>query len=881
MVITNFAAGELSPDLYGRNDLQAYYQGAAKLENVDIIPTGGVEKRQGIRLVSKLTEDLSRGRIIPFYISETENFLVLLLPALKMIIYKIGVNDTFTKVFEFQTSLTREVKESIVLNPEDGNGPVISLQDKPPDNNSELQPGISVENPKLPDVITLFTEPEISEVKYAQRTNIMIFVHKNHWPIELDYNGSDNFALNNFEIRTVIKLVPDDLPNIGHFAENDNFYGKNLYLTSNGNYPGTVSFFMGRLVFGGTINNPQRLFFSSVNDIHDFTTYKKYITEQKEYVVIYCMVHEGLDTVDIDTSYINSFKKPLDTYIIDNEVIFPANTRIKTAASKTLVLTNKAYKYSNLTYEELDAWNSWLSKYRAIKQISVARKGIWSGHGTGSSGYGGPANIDVVVDVYFAMDYTQISCWCHQKLQASGTPTDDSSATRYFSDTDYRDNFDPWSWMKRTLSKKAKWGIDWNWYESSWAPNGNNVNQLRNLTSQIIDTFHYTFKGTTYYKTADQIYSIMNGRFGDTPNKNYYLPFYSMDYIVDSNVSPDDGMTFELDSEKGEEIKWIVQNKNIIIGTQNSEYVIPNGITATNKTASLNSKYGSSQIQAATIGDATLFFMRGSRRLVEYYIPQADNYFRTNDILYLASHILAESKAKEIAFMGSPWTNIFILKENGTIARLLYDRTLGIQAWTTIDFKENIKALSIAVLPNKYGYESLFILMSIYHEVSANFDYTISEMDFGNEKIYLDNYEKWNSEVLPEDEGKVYLRQNKDGSFKEVKATDFNSNDGLSYYKGYKYDFYVKTLPILSNTEMKKQRISRILMRLQNSFIPIVESYENSKLISSDIISDVQPPKTGVINIHFNGTWGEDVQIGLKDETANPIKILSINGEAE
>ena len=52
---TNFTAGELSPDLLGRADLNAYANGALKLENVFIDPTGGVHRRPGLQYLKTLT----------------------------------------------------------------------------------------------------------------------------------------------------------------------------------------------------------------------------------------------------------------------------------------------------------------------------------------------------------------------------------------------------------------------------------------------------------------------------------------------------------------------------------------------------------------------------------------------------------------------------------------------------------------------------------------------------------------------------------------------------------------------------------------------------------------------------------------------------------
>lgn len=47
MVQNSFVGGEISPALYGRHDLEAYYKGAARLENFLVLKTGGARKRNG------------------------------------------------------------------------------------------------------------------------------------------------------------------------------------------------------------------------------------------------------------------------------------------------------------------------------------------------------------------------------------------------------------------------------------------------------------------------------------------------------------------------------------------------------------------------------------------------------------------------------------------------------------------------------------------------------------------------------------------------------------------------------------------------------------------------------------------------------------------
>ncbi|MCC7427215.1 MAG: hypothetical protein IT557_09935 [Alphaproteobacteria bacterium] len=70
---TSFAAGEVSTELLGRGDLRAYQNGARRLRNVFIMPTGGVTRRSGLRHLAVLA---GAGRLVGFEFN-TEQVYVL------------------------------------------------------------------------------------------------------------------------------------------------------------------------------------------------------------------------------------------------------------------------------------------------------------------------------------------------------------------------------------------------------------------------------------------------------------------------------------------------------------------------------------------------------------------------------------------------------------------------------------------------------------------------------------------------------------------------------------------------------------------------------------------------------------------------------------
>lgn len=75
----SFAAGELSPALYGRTDLAKYDIGAASLVNFLVLRYGGIRRRPGLKHIAKTRNNL-KARLIPFNYSKNDNYVIEVTP---------------------------------------------------------------------------------------------------------------------------------------------------------------------------------------------------------------------------------------------------------------------------------------------------------------------------------------------------------------------------------------------------------------------------------------------------------------------------------------------------------------------------------------------------------------------------------------------------------------------------------------------------------------------------------------------------------------------------------------------------------------------------------------------------------------------------------
>lgn len=73
---TDFTAGELSPRLFGRTDLQKYFDGAATLLNMVPMPQGGVTRRPGFAQVATAMSQATPCRLWPFIFSTVQAYVL-------------------------------------------------------------------------------------------------------------------------------------------------------------------------------------------------------------------------------------------------------------------------------------------------------------------------------------------------------------------------------------------------------------------------------------------------------------------------------------------------------------------------------------------------------------------------------------------------------------------------------------------------------------------------------------------------------------------------------------------------------------------------------------------------------------------------------------
>lgn len=87
----SFAGGEISPALYARVDTAKYQTGLRTLKNWFVLRHGGVSTRPGTKYVCEIKDSTATARLLPYYYSSTDNYVLVLQDQFFQIVKSSGV----------------------------------------------------------------------------------------------------------------------------------------------------------------------------------------------------------------------------------------------------------------------------------------------------------------------------------------------------------------------------------------------------------------------------------------------------------------------------------------------------------------------------------------------------------------------------------------------------------------------------------------------------------------------------------------------------------------------------------------------------------------------------------------------------------------------
>ena len=276
--LSTFTAGEISPRLEGRINLEKYRAGLSDLTNMVVQPHGGVTRRPGTEYLGAVKDSADKTRLIPFQFKTTDTYI-------------LEFGDQYMRVFRNGLQVLEGSAQTITGATQADPG-VITVSGHGYSNGDEIYldsvggmtelngrnylianvttntftlqdlfgndidttgftaytSGGSVD--KLYEEATPYALADVFDLRFAQSADVMYFAHPSYAVRTLSRTNH-----NNWTFATAV-INENDTP----------------VLTSSDNYPSVVTFFEQRLVFAATNNNPQTLWFSKSADYLNFHT---------------------------------------------------------------------------------------------------------------------------------------------------------------------------------------------------------------------------------------------------------------------------------------------------------------------------------------------------------------------------------------------------------------------------------------------------------------------------------------------------------------------------------------------------------------------------------------------------------------------------------
>lgn len=258
---TSFAAGELAPELLGRGDLRAFENGARRLRNVFIQPTGGVTRRPGLRHVTPLP---GPARLIPFEFNTEQTYLMVLTHGTLQVFQGDAVAATLAGPWSAamlpQIGFTQNADTLLLVHP-----------DMPPQRVTRTLFGWTIAAwTFLREPFFRFADPAIRIAASATAGSITLqasadVFNPNHAGVRFRIGGRRVVIASVANAVLATATVEEELTATGPTEDWD----EAAFGPARG-WPATCCFHQDRLVIGGSRDLPNRLWMSRTGDLFNF-----------------------------------------------------------------------------------------------------------------------------------------------------------------------------------------------------------------------------------------------------------------------------------------------------------------------------------------------------------------------------------------------------------------------------------------------------------------------------------------------------------------------------------------------------------------------------------------------------------------------------------
>tara|TARA_R110000796_G_scaffold252537_2_gene387469 strand:+ start:12028 stop:14700 length:2673 start_codon:yes stop_codon:yes gene_type:complete len=247
----------------------------------------------------------------------------------------------------------------------------------------------------------------------------------------------------------------------------------------------------------------------------------------------------------------------------------------------------------------------------------------------------------------------------------------------------------------------------------------------------------------------------------------------------------DASFAYQIASREHNAIQWISSHNDLLVGTAGEEWKVGSGsgsdpISATNIRITRQSGYGSDHLGAQVINDVTIFVQRSARKVREMTYSFAQDSLVANDVTLLAEHISGDGIV-QTAFQRERDAIVWVVTSDGQLAGMTYEREQDVSGWHRQTTDGTFE--SVAVVYGNYGDEVWTVVNRTIEGATVRY---LERMD-----------PNWRNKQ--DDESKnsmVYL----DSSVTETLAPGVTTLTGLDHLEG-------ETVDVLANGDVQTSKV--------------------------------------------------------------------------
>lgn len=653
-LVTAFNAGELSPYMDSRSDVDKYRSGCRRLENMVVLPYGGVYRRAGTEFIGKPKFNDRRCRFVGFNFSTTTRFIIEM-GHRYMRFWSNGVQvQAVPATTEWTEYESYKRGEYVIF---DGISYYVEADHVADVLSFDIAAGKIVPLTTL-EIPTPYLEQHLREVQFIQLNDVMYFAHANYPVLKLS-----RFADNNWGIEEVAWDYPPmiDLPEFNSqftaSAPRGNITIKTLSPFFSDDDIGTeleLTFGKNRAFIEGTIaaNNFSSRLPLEAGARWDFATSGIWNAT----VTIYRKTPEQMARILDTTAVTFNRAATVATATLSNHQF---------QVGDTIVVSDAAAPF-NGTYTIATTPSSNTFTY------AVADSGAAIATGT----------VDNITQMEVVRVYDSNG---DRNITSNGTEANRTEmivrVSGYVSNTngkyllEARDSTEGGRVRITSVSNSTNASGVVTEYLGLWSGS---------RTSRVARQSAFCAKyGFPRCVTAHQQRLVFAG----TTNNPQTIWASATDDFQNFEVGTNeaDSFAFSIAANESNRINWMFSQKGILLGTSGDEWSV-NGssgdepINAANIKVQRQTGFGSKYLRAMLVNDVLLFFQRSGRKIRELTYSFEKDGWVAPDLTVLAEQI-SETGFEEMAYQQQPDAVLWCIRNDGILAGMSYEREQNVVAW--------------------------------------------------------------------------------------------------------------------------------------------------------------------------------------------------------